>query len=103
MAKVGILMGSDSDLPIMGKAAKMLEDFGIEYEMKVISAHREPDIFVDYAKSAEERGIEVIIAGDSAGIWQICLLRSYRRDEKRKREGIRRRFRIRVLKCFITV
>lgn len=56
-------MGSDSDLPIMGKAAKMLEDFGIEYEMKVISAHREPDIFVDYAKSAEERGIEVIIAG----------------------------------------
>ena len=63
MAKVGILMGSDSDLPIMGKAAKMLEDFGIEYEMKVISAHREPDIFVDYAKSAEERGIEVIIAG----------------------------------------
>ena len=63
MAKVGILMGSDSDLPIMGKAAKMLEDFGIEYEMKVISAHRGPDIFVDYAKSAEERGIEVIIAG----------------------------------------
>ena len=63
MAKVGILMGSDSDLPIMGKAAKMLEDFGIEYEMNVISAHREPDIFVDYAKSAEERGIEVIIAG----------------------------------------
>ena len=63
MARVGILMGSDSDLPIMGKAAKMLEDFGIEYEMKVISAHREPDIFVDYAKSAEERGIEVIIAG----------------------------------------
>ena len=63
MAKVGILMGSDSDLPIMGKDEKMLEDFGIEYEMKVISAHREPDIFVDYAKSAEERGIEVIIAG----------------------------------------
>lgn len=63
MAKVGILMGSDSDLPIMSKAAKMLEDFGIEYEMKVISAHREPDVFVDYAKSAEERGIEVIIAG----------------------------------------
>lgn len=63
MAKVGILMGSDSDLPIMSKAAKMLEDFGIEYEMKVISAHREPDIFVDYAKSAQERGIDVIIAG----------------------------------------
>lgn len=46
MAKVGILMGSDSDLPIMSKAAKMLEDFGIEYEMKVISAHREVDILL---------------------------------------------------------
>lgn len=56
-------MGSDSDLEIMSKAAKMLEDFGIEYEMKVISAHREPDVFVDYAKSAEDRGIQVIIAG----------------------------------------
>lgn len=63
MAKVGILMGSDSDLPIMSKAAKMLEEFGIDYEMTVISAHREPDIFVEYAKSAEDRGIEVIIAG----------------------------------------
>lgn len=63
MSKVSILMGSDSDLPVMGKAAKILEDFGIGYEMKVISAHREPDVFVDYAKSAEERGIEVIIAG----------------------------------------
>lgn len=63
MAKVGILMGSDSDLPIMSKAAKMLEDFGIDYEMTVISAHREPDIFVDYAKNAEAKGIEVIIAG----------------------------------------
>ena len=63
MAKVSILMGSDSDLPIMSKAAVMLEKFGIDYEMKVISAHREPDIFVEYAKSAESRGIEVIIAG----------------------------------------
>lgn len=63
MAKVGILMGSDSDLPIMSKAAKMLEDFGIEYEMRVISAHREPDIFVEYAQSAVDRGIDVIIAG----------------------------------------
>ncbi len=63
MAKVGILMGSDSDLPIMSKAAKMLEDFGIDYEMRVISAHREPDVFVDYAKNAEDKGIEVIIAG----------------------------------------
>ena len=63
MAKVGILMGSDSDLAIMSKAAKMLEDFGVDYEMNVISAHREPDVFVEYAKTAEERGIEVIIAG----------------------------------------
>ena len=57
MAKVGILMGSDSDLPIMRKSAEMLEEFGIEYEMTVISAHRMPEIFVDYAKKAEDRGI----------------------------------------------
>lgn len=63
MAKVGILMGSDSDLPIMKRAAEMLEKFSIEYEMTVISAHRMPEIFVDYAKNAEERGIDVIIAG----------------------------------------
>ena len=63
MAKVSILMGSDSDLPIMSKAAAMLEKFGIDYEMKVISAHREPDVFFEYAKSAESKGIDVIIAG----------------------------------------
>lgn len=63
MVKVGILMGSDSDLPVMKKAAKMLEKFGIEYEMTIISAHRMPDVFVEYASGAEERGIEVIIAG----------------------------------------
>ena len=63
MAKVGILMGSDSDLPVMKKAADMLEKFGIEYEMTIISAHRMPDVFVDYATKAEERGVEVIIAG----------------------------------------
>lgn len=56
-------MGSDSDLAIMSKAAKMLEDLGIDYEMNVISAHREPDVFFDYAKTAEKRGLEVIIAG----------------------------------------
>ena len=49
MKKVGILMGSDSDLPVMQKAAQMLEKFGIEYEMTIISAHRMPDVFVDYA------------------------------------------------------
>lgn len=63
MAKVGILMGSDSDLEIMSKAAKLLEQFGVEYEMTVISAHRMPDVFYDYAGSAEERGLKVIIAG----------------------------------------
>ena len=63
MAKVGIVMGSDSDLPIMEKAAAILERFGIEYEMTIISAHRMPDVFFDYAKSAEEKGYEVIIAG----------------------------------------
>ena len=63
MVKVGILMGSDSDLPIMQKAAQMLEKFGIEYEMTIISAHREPDVFFEYAKSAEAKGFKVIIAG----------------------------------------
>ncbi len=63
MAKVGIVMGSDSDLGVMSKAAEMLEKFGIEYEMTVISAHRMPDVFFDYANQAEEKGIKVIIAG----------------------------------------
>lgn len=63
MAKVGIVMGSDSDMPIMAKAADVLEELGISYEMTIISAHREPDIFFEYAKSAEEKGYKVIIAG----------------------------------------
>ena len=63
MAEVGIVMGSDSDLPIMNQAADILDQFGIDYEMTIISAHREPDIFFDWAKSAEEKGIKVIIAG----------------------------------------
>ena len=63
MAKVGIVMGSDSDMPVMAKAAEILEKLGIDYEMTIISAHREPDIFFQWAKSAEERGIRVIIAG----------------------------------------
>ena len=63
MAKVGIVMGSDSDMPIMAKAAEILDKFGIDYEMTIISAHREPDIFFEWAKSAEEKGIRVIIAG----------------------------------------
>lgn len=63
MAKVGIVMGSDSDLPVMSKAAEILEKFGIDYEITVISAHRMPDIFFEYANSAEEKGFKVIIAG----------------------------------------
>jgi 5-(carboxyamino)imidazole ribonucleotide mutase len=63
MAKVGIVMGSDSDLPIMAKAAEVLDQFGIEYDMTIISAHREPDIFFEWAKAAEGKGIKVIIAG----------------------------------------
>ncbi len=62
-AKVSIVMGSDSDMPVMAKAADMLSEFGIEYEMSIISAHREPQEFFDFAKGAEERGIKVIIAG----------------------------------------
>ena len=56
-------MGSDSDMPIMSKAADILEKLGIDYEMKIISAHREPDVFFEYAKTAEEKGFKVIIAG----------------------------------------
>lgn len=63
MAKVGIVMGSDSDMPVMAKAADILEKLGISYEMRIISAHREPDVFFEYAKTAEEKGFQVIIAG----------------------------------------
>lgn len=61
--RVGIVMGSDSDMPVMAKAADVLEELGIPYEMTIISAHREPDVFFEYAKSAESRGFKVIIAG----------------------------------------
>ena len=54
MPQVGIVMGSDSDMPIMKKAADVLKELGIDFEMTIISAHREPDIFFEYAKSAEE-------------------------------------------------
>ena len=63
MVTVGIVMGSDSDLPVMTKAADTLDKLGISYEMRIISAHREPDVFFEYAKSAKERGLKVIIAG----------------------------------------
>jgi phosphoribosylaminoimidazole carboxylase PurE protein len=60
---VGILMGSDSDLPIMQEAAAMLQEFGIEYEMTIASAHRTPKKALEYGQSAERRGLKVIIAG----------------------------------------
>ncbi len=63
MPKVGIVMGSDSDLKVMKKAAVMLEKLGIDYEMTIISAHREPDVFFEWARAAEGKGIKVIIAG----------------------------------------
>ena len=63
MAKVGIVMGSDSDLACMSKAANVLEELGIDYEINIISAHREPDVFFKWASEAEDRGIKVIIAG----------------------------------------
>ncbi len=65
MAKpvVGILMGSDSDLPVMQEAGAMLQEFGIEYEMTIASAHRTPKKVLEYSSSAEKRGLKVIIAG----------------------------------------
>ena len=53
MATVSIVMGSDSDMPVMAKAADVLEELGISFEMRIISAHREPDEFFEYAKTAE--------------------------------------------------
>ncbi len=63
MARVSIVMGSDSDMPVMAKAVDILERFGVDYEIRIISAHREPDVFFEYAKNAETRGVQVIIAG----------------------------------------
>ena len=72
MAQVGIVMGSDSDMPVMAKAADVLEELGISYEMTIISAHREPDVFFEYARTAEDRGFTVatvaINGGTNAGI-----------------------------------
>ena len=63
MAKVGIIMGSISDLPIMQEAANILKEFNIAYEMNIVSAHRTPDLMVEYARNAHKKGISVIIAG----------------------------------------
>lgn len=63
MAKIGIIMGSNSDWPVMRHAAQFLEQFGITYEARVVSAHRTPDLMFEYAETARERGIQAIIAG----------------------------------------
>ena len=63
MPQVGIVMGSDSDLKVMAKAAEMLEELGIDYEMAIISAHREPDELIAWVRGAEDRGEKVLIAG----------------------------------------
>ena len=62
-AKVGVIMGSDSDLPVMKEAAEILDKFEVEYELTVVSAHRTPDRLYNYAETAEEKGLDVIIAG----------------------------------------
>ena len=63
MHKIGIIMGSNSDWPVMRHAAQFLEQFGITYEARVVSAHRTPDLMFEYAETARERGIQAIIAG----------------------------------------
>lgn len=60
---VGIVMGSDSDWPTMKEAAQTLDDFGVAYEKRVVSAHRTPDVMANYGKKARKRGIQTIIAG----------------------------------------
>ena len=71
MAQVGIVMGSDSDMPVMAKAADILEELGISYEMTIISAHREPDVFFEYAKTAESLQEQVW-----QHIFQVCVQQS---------------------------
>ena len=63
MAAVGIVMGSDSDLPVMSEAARALDGMGIDYEILIVSAHRTPEKMFDYAKTARERGLKAVIAG----------------------------------------
>jgi 5-(carboxyamino)imidazole ribonucleotide mutase len=62
-SKVGIIMGSDSDLDTMREAAKVLEEFGVPHELRIVSAHRTPDAMAEYARSARSRGLKVIVAG----------------------------------------
>ena len=63
MPRVGVIMGSRSDLPTMEKAVEMLKRFGVDYEVKIVSAHRTPELMFEYAKTAKVRGLKVILAG----------------------------------------
>ncbi len=73
----GIVMGSDSDWPTMIEAVKILDEFGISYEKKVVSAHRTPDLMATYGKEARQRGIKVIIAGAGGAAHLPGMLASY--------------------------
>lgn len=61
--KIGVIMGSKSDLPTMNECVNILKEFGVEHEVKIVSAHRTPNLMFEYAKEAKERGLEVIVAG----------------------------------------
>ena len=61
--KIGVIMGSKSDLPTMNECVNVLKDFGVEHEIKIVSAHRTPNLMFNYAKEAKKRGLEVIVAG----------------------------------------
>ena len=73
MAQVGIVMGSDSDMPVMAKAADVLTELGISFDMRIISAHREPDVFFEYAKTAEEKGCKM----RDSGKWAIRIIKDF--------------------------
>ncbi|MEX0747677.1 MAG: 5-(carboxyamino)imidazole ribonucleotide mutase [Rhodothermales bacterium] len=77
MPLVGIAMGSESDLPIMKEAAQVLQDFDVSFESRVLSAHRTPDRMAEYARSAHERGIKVIIAGAGGAAHLPGMIASY--------------------------
>lgn len=75
--RIGIIMGSDSDLPVMREAAHICEEFGVPYEIKVVSAHRTPADMAAYASTAHERGIDVIIAGAGGAAHLPGMIASY--------------------------
>jgi 5-(carboxyamino)imidazole ribonucleotide mutase len=75
--EIGVVMGSDSDWPTMKEATNILDQFGISYEKKVVSAHRTPDVMAEYGKTARDRGIKVIIAGAGGAAHLPGMLASY--------------------------